>query len=146
MAYIRRNHNLLLPPWQKEVVLLVALGCLIVCLFLFFVDNITQKVMNGLFWDDDLWRGSGQYNEELIKCWWWSWSSKMSKWAKHTLIDVSRSDRAAGNEPKIFWLAFHHHSSWLAVGYMGLIMICLGQGGYTLRVLLVYLCLANYPS
>ena len=44
----------LLPPWQKEVMFLVALVCLFACLFFvcmfvcLFVDNITQKVMNGL--------------------------------------------------------------------------------------------------
>ena len=37
--------SFLLLPWQKEVMFLVALVCLSVCLF---VDNITQKVMNGL--------------------------------------------------------------------------------------------------
>ena len=35
----------LLPPWQNQVMFLVALVCLSVCLF---VENITQKVMNGL--------------------------------------------------------------------------------------------------
>ena len=37
--------NILLPPWQKEVMILVALVCLFVCLL---VDNITQKLINGL--------------------------------------------------------------------------------------------------
>ena len=35
----------LLSPWQNQVMFLVALVCLSVCLF---VENITQKVMNGL--------------------------------------------------------------------------------------------------
>ena len=35
----------LLPPWQNQVMFLVALVCLSVCLF---VENITQKVMNGM--------------------------------------------------------------------------------------------------
>ena len=37
----RFSSLILLPPWPKEVMFLVALVCLFVCLF---VGNITQKV------------------------------------------------------------------------------------------------------
>ena len=36
--------ELLLPPWQKEIMFSAALVCLSVCLF---ADNITRQAMNG---------------------------------------------------------------------------------------------------
>ena len=39
------SHALPLPPWQKEVMVLVALVCLSVCLL---VSNITQHFINEL--------------------------------------------------------------------------------------------------
>ena len=40
-------------------------------------------------WSEILWRVPGLYNEELIKFWWWSEYSKMSKWPKTTIIAVA---------------------------------------------------------
>ena len=105
-----------LPPWQKEVVMflveLVCLSiclsvcCLFVCLFVcLFADNITQKVMNGFWWNFQ--RGLGKYNEGLIKIWWWSGPSTMSKWPKNKMA-VAWPDRGAVNDSEPLGLTFHH--------------------------------------
>ena len=46
---------------------LVALVCLFVCLFV-CLWTLLKKLWTD--WDEILWRGPGQYNEELIKFWW----------------------------------------------------------------------------
>ena len=51
--------------------------------------------------------GSEVIKQNLIKFWWWSWSSSMSKVAEY-LIVVACYDWGAGNDPEIFGLAFHH--------------------------------------
>ena len=53
--------------------LLVEFVCLSVCLW-----TLLKKLRMDC--DEMLWRGLRWYNEELIKFWWWSGSSKMSKW------------------------------------------------------------------
>ena len=52
------------------------LVALVVCLFVCLWTTLLNKLRTDL--DASLWRGPGWYNEEVIKCWWQSRSSKMS--------------------------------------------------------------------
>ena len=63
-----------------------------------------------MWWTDCaemLWRGPGWQNKQLIKFWWLSASSVMSKWARNTIIVLSCPNQVAGNDPKALELAFH---------------------------------------
>ena len=54
----------LLPPWQKEVMFLVAVVCLSVCLWTRLLKTLYADL------DEIVWRGPGWCYKELIKLWW----------------------------------------------------------------------------
>ena len=104
--------------------------CLFVCLFVCrqhyskSYERIGMKFYGGVL-------GSTK-----IKFWWWSGYSKMSKWAKNTIIVVAYEDLGAGNDNFSFFSFFRGRGGSLSpprlnifrVGNMG-VMICLSQGG-----------------
>ena len=87
----------------KEVMYLVALVCLFVCLSVCLsVDNITQKVINGLGWN---------FMEGALGSTMKNWlnfggDQGILRWVheqKNTIIVVAYPDRGAGNDPKLFF-------------------------------------------
>ena len=47
-------------------------------------------------------RGPGRYNEEVIKFWWQSGSSEMSKTSKKSIIVAACPDHDTCNDPEAF--------------------------------------------
>ena len=123
----------------KEVMFLVALVSLSVCLSVCLsVDNITQKVMNGLGWNF-----YGRILSSTRKNWLnFGGDLGIVRWVneqKNSLIVVAYPDRGEGNDPEplffFFFFFFRGVGSLsqprlniFAVGNMR-VMICLGQGG-----------------
>ena len=93
-------------------------NCLFVCLFV-CGQHYSKKLW--MDWDEMYWKGPGWHNEELIKFWWWSRYSKMSKCAKNTILVVAQPGRGAGNDPEPLHLelAFHYQGSTFYTGQYG---------------------------
>ena len=113
------SQNLFITSLAKEVMFLVALVCLSVCLS---VNNITQKVMNGLGWN--FMDGSCSSTSKN----WLNFGGDLGivRWVneqKNTVIVVAYPDRGEGNDPEPFyffilffyflggWVVFHNQGS-----------------------------------
>ena len=117
-----------LPPWLKEVILFGTISlsvCLFICLFVCgqhysnSYDWIGMKFYGGVL-------GGTMKN---ITFWWWSRSSKMSKWTKYTIITVAWPDQGQVMVQNLWgYNLLPPRLNNFTVDNMG-VMICLSQGG-----------------
>ena len=111
----------------QKVIFLVTLVCLSVCLFVCLsvcgqhysksYERIGMKFNGGVL--GSTMKNWLQFGGDLVVIWWYS---KMSKWAKNTIIEVAYKDRTFGVSlsPPVLNI--------ITLGNMGA-MICLDQGG-----------------
>ena len=96
--------------WCTDVVFFGSVG-----IFVFLQATLLEKLLMDC--DELLWRGQEMYNEVLIKLWWRSGFSKMSKWAKNIMIVVAWCDCGAGDDPEALGFALHHHCPTFIIAY-----------------------------